>query len=392
MRCNKSISAAIILTLLILSGPRPALGQGEAGEVLVPKDTTFALELLSPISTKTNKKGDRFDCKVLSPVEYAGAIVSGHIRRVKNAGKANGKSEIDMTFDTITLGDGRVAGFNAQVKEVNEVVNARDGGVADAEGTVKGKSRVKVSVKRAVMGAAIGAGLGALLGGPKGAVMGAAIGASAGVASVMAVEGPNLEFNAGTQFTALTNAPSRRRKNSAQPPPAVASSSAAETPSGAPLPLPNFKTYSGEFYSLRVPESWLEFPSGNTVTLAPASARINYGGKSGFTHAVVVGVLPAGGRDLSGASSALSSAFVQTNSYLRQQGGAVAGHLAGRDSLAVTLTGLWPATSRIEHVTIHTAMLRNGSLFFLITDAPQDDLPTYGPVFSAILSSIHLRG
>lgn len=214
MWCEKSLRTGIVLTFLILALPSQALGDGESDEVLVPKNVTFALELLSPISTKANKKDDKFECKVLSPVQYAGAIVSGHLRKVKNSGKANGKSEIDMAFDTITLPDGRIGDFNGQVQEVNEVVNASNAGVADAEGTVKGKSRVKISVKRAVKGALIGAGIGALIAGPKGAAVGAAIGAGAAVTSTLAMDGPEMEFKSGTQFTVMLNSPSRQKKTS----------------------------------------------------------------------------------------------------------------------------------------------------------------------------------
>jgi hypothetical protein len=209
MWSESSLKIGVALTLLFLASPPRAFSQGGAAQVLVPKDTTFALELLSPISTKTNKKGDKFECKVLSPVEYAGAVVSGHLRKVKNSGKANGKSEMDMAFDTITLSDGRVAGFNAQVKEVNDVANAANAGLADPEGTVKGKSRVKISVKRAAAGALIGGLIGGAVAGPKGAIVGAAIGAGVAVTSKLATEGPNLEFKAGTQFTVTTNSPSR---------------------------------------------------------------------------------------------------------------------------------------------------------------------------------------
>lgn len=214
MRFEKAVKAGIALALFILASPTPTFGQNEADDVLVPKDTTFALELLSPISTLNNKKNDKFECKVLSPVQYAGAIVSGHLRKVKNAGKANGKSEIDMAFDTITLTDGRAAGFNAQVKEINDVANAANAGVADTEGTVKGKSRVKISVKRAVVGALLGAAIGGAIAGGNGALAGAAIGASVAVTSTLATEGPNLEFKAGTQFTVTTSSPSRPKRKS----------------------------------------------------------------------------------------------------------------------------------------------------------------------------------
>src|SRR5438270_3277932 len=154
MRYSRFASLAL-LVFFALAPRQPACARQGQGEVVIPKDLTFALELLSPLSTETNKKEDKFDCKVLSPVEYAGATVSGHLRKVKRSGKGNGKSEMDLSFDTITLADGRTGNFNAQVKEVNDVANAADSGRADAEGTVKGKSRVKISVKRAVIGAAV---------------------------------------------------------------------------------------------------------------------------------------------------------------------------------------------------------------------------------------------
>ena len=214
MQFKKFLSLAFTLTCLMFCMPQQAFGDGNSDEVLVPANTIFALELLSPISTKTNQKGDKFDCKVLSPVQYAGDIVSGHISKVKNAGKANGKSSIELSFDTIALSDGRVGSFNAQVQEVNDVKNASAQGVADNEGTVKGKSRVKIGVKRAVLGALIGGGIGALLGGGQGAAAGAIIGASVGITSTLATEGPNLEFNTGTQFTVTKNGPSRQVQTS----------------------------------------------------------------------------------------------------------------------------------------------------------------------------------
>jgi len=210
MRYATPVSIALTLFLLLLL-PGEAHSQPD-GEVLVDKDVTFALELLSPLSTEVSKKGDRFECKVLSPAPLAGSIVSGHIRRVKSSGKGKGKSEMDLAFDTITLTDGRMGGFNATVMEVNDVAHAGSEGVADNEGTVKGKSRVKIGVKRAVTGALIGAGIGAILGGGKGAAAGAAIGAGVGVTSTLVTAGPNMEFKTGTQFTVRTDSRSRRKQ------------------------------------------------------------------------------------------------------------------------------------------------------------------------------------
>ena len=129
----------------------PSLVYGVDGpELPIPPNLKLSVELLSQLSTATNKKGDKFSCKILTPADYAGAIVEGHIRNLKRSGKANKDSNIDLAFEKVTLSDGRSADFSATVVEVFDVVNAGSGGRADNEGTVRNKSTtVKTSVKRA---------------------------------------------------------------------------------------------------------------------------------------------------------------------------------------------------------------------------------------------------
>src|ERR1700704_1870190 len=56
-------------------------------ELPIPPNLKMSVGLLSPLSTATNKKGDKFSCKILTPAEYAGSIVEGHIRNLKGSGK-----------------------------------------------------------------------------------------------------------------------------------------------------------------------------------------------------------------------------------------------------------------------------------------------------------------
>jgi hypothetical protein len=205
MRYQNVLSFMLSCCLVLLSLSTLVSGAEKRQDIRVDKDMELMLELLSPLNTESNRKGDKFSCKVVRPPQLYGSIVSGHISKSKHSGKANGKSELVLDFDTITLTDGRFAQFSAAVKEVYDAVNAGNNGQADIEGTVKGKSRVKVSVKRAVAGAAIGAVIGGILAGPKGAIAGAAIGSSAGVASVLVTDGPNLEFKQGTQLLVVVN-------------------------------------------------------------------------------------------------------------------------------------------------------------------------------------------
>lgn len=189
---------------------------GQEPDLPVAPNTKLSLELLSPISTATSKKGDKFSCKVLTPAEYAGAIAEGHIRSLKQSGKANKESKIDLAFDRITLSNGRSEEFSAIVVEVFDVAHAAEQGRADNEGTVRSKSSiVKTSVKRAATGALIGALIGSAVGGGKGAAVGAAIGAGVGATTTLATKGADLEFKTGTQFTVESTGP--RKKKDSQP-------------------------------------------------------------------------------------------------------------------------------------------------------------------------------
>ena len=201
---KRSILQIALLTTLLTSSSLRLYAMDE--KLPPPPDLKMTLELLSPISTSTAKKGDKFSCKVLAPVQFTELIVEGYIRDVKRSGKVDKESKIDLAFQTITGKDGQSVKFSASVVEVFEVQNAADQGVADNEGTVRSKSStVKTSVKRAATGALIGAGIGALIAGEKGAIIGATIGASAGVTSTLAQRGPDLEFKKGTQFSVVTS-------------------------------------------------------------------------------------------------------------------------------------------------------------------------------------------
>jgi hypothetical protein len=409
---NKKVTSLMLVVGCMLSMlPKSGLSQGAAsGEVSVSANKQFKLELLSPLSTATNKKNDSFSCRVLEPSNYAGATVSGRIRGLKSSGKVKGDSKMELEFQRIDLPDGRSGRFNAQVKEVYDVVDAAQGGKADSEGLVKGKSTVKRDVLKITTGALIGALIGGLLGGPKGAVAGAIIGGGVATASTLSTKGPNLEFKQGTQFVVLTNAPPNRNKdsrskevNTSPPRPAVqpsaivadTSATASPTVSGAPQPgsvqPPSslYRTFrSNGFYHLNVPDNWREFGSGNTLTLAPEGSYGVYQGKPGFTHGVFVGVVPASSRDLRQSTDALVGGLLRTNTYLRQQGTYASSAISNRNSLIANLAGRWPATDHDESLTVFTAMMRNGKLFYLVTVVPQTDSASYYAVFQAIVHSI----
>jgi hypothetical protein len=417
MRCRQTISLILVIAYLTLLSPQRMYAQEEQNEIKVEQGMTFVLELLSPINTATNQKGDSFSCKVSTPGDYSGAIVGGYIKSLKRSGKANKKSEMNLAFDSITLLDGRTGGFNAQIVEVYEVAGAGSDGRADTEGTVKAKSRVKVSVKRAVAGALLGAVIGGIIAGGQGAAAGAAIGASVGVSSVLATDGPDLEFKQGTQFKVLTNAPTRRDRNRRPAPRTeVARAPVLEPPSSAPIattatptptpnvqvvmppsiqparpptpraPSTNLRNYAGgNLYRLSIPANWRESSDKNPVTLAPEGGYILYQGQIVLTYGMRIGVQSSQNHNLQQASDLYVNSIMQSNAYLHQQSSAQKSLISGREALTIVLSGESPVTRSLEVVTIYTTMLRNGDLFYVLTVAQQDQYRDYeGPFQNAI--------
>jgi hypothetical protein len=166
------------------------------------------VRLTTEISTKTNKEGDRFLAIVLDPSEYADAVVEGHIAKLNKSGKATGKTELSLAFDTIRLRDGRSGRLAAQVERVYQSEKVK---TVDEEGNVETGSRTKDTAVRGVGGAALGAIIGGIAGGGKGAAIGAAVGAGVGAGSVFVEGGKEMVLEPGTEVLIRTAAPAREK-------------------------------------------------------------------------------------------------------------------------------------------------------------------------------------
>src|SRR4030095_9536789 len=104
-----------------------------------------------------------------------GEVVDGRVTSVKRAGKVKGTPQIQLSFESIRLPDGRTTGLNADVIEVVDTGNTDDAGKGDSEGGVKGRDSTKDDVTKVGAGAGVGAIIGAIIGGGKGAAIGAVI-------------------------------------------------------------------------------------------------------------------------------------------------------------------------------------------------------------------------
>jgi hypothetical protein len=184
---------------------RPA---GRRAQIVVPDGIEMKIRLSSQISTKTNREGDKFTAVVLDPSDFADAVIEGHIAKLNQSGKATGKTELALSFDTITLRDGRGGRFAAQVEKVYQSESVK---TVDEEGNVETSSRTKDTATRGAGGAALGAIIGGIAGGGKGAAIGAAIGGGVGVGSVYIQGGKELILDPGTEILIRTAAPARTR-------------------------------------------------------------------------------------------------------------------------------------------------------------------------------------
>lgn len=157
-------------------------------------------------------------------------------------------------------------------------------------------------------------------------------------------------------------------------------------------PSTNYRTHTGgNLFSVRVPVNWREFGDSNSVTFAPPGAFGVYQGESVFTHGAIIGVVDVQSKNLHDASERYVNALLQSNPYLRQRRGYRRASIDGDNALTATLVGRSNVTGRIEVVTVYTTMLRNGTLFYMIAVAPQDQSRVYNRAFRTMLRSIEIN-
>lgn len=172
--------------------------------IIIPRDTELLLELQQPLSTETNREGDKFLAKIVSPSEIAGAVVEGRISKIVKPGRIKRRSQMTLSFDRIVISDQRWSNFAATLIEVMPVKGDNIKTV-DNEGTAIGKSSLKGDGIK--IGASTGAGLltGAIIGGPVGAGVGAAVGAAFGVGAVVIERGKQIKLNENQQVRIKTS-------------------------------------------------------------------------------------------------------------------------------------------------------------------------------------------
>ena len=157
-------------------------------------------------------------------------------------------------------------------------------------------------------------------------------------------------------------------------------------------PSGEFRTYQpGDFLRVSVPANWQQLGGGTTVTYAPQGAVFQgHSGGTAFTHGVEIGVLGKGTGNLERDTEALLQSFAQTNPQLRRAGGYSRVNVDGRNGLTTTLRNVSEVTGTAEVVNVTTTQLRDGSLFFMIGVAPEQEARAYMNTFGRVRQTIDL--
>jgi hypothetical protein len=156
-----------------------------------------------------------------------------------------------------------------------------------------------------------------------------------------------------------------------------------------PPPSIRMRPYSsGNWLRMSIPDNWQGFPATDGVQFAPVGGY----GDQGITHGAMVGIDRSGPGNVQQATQTYVNNLLQSNPYLRQQSGYSRYNLSGRPGYMTTLSGRSSITGRAEIVTIYTAMLNNGDLFYVATVSPQDESYNYSQAFRNMLASIRVIG
>jgi hypothetical protein len=185
---------------------------------------------------------------------------------------------------------------------------------------------------------------------------------------------------APTTAEATRNAENRRRET-----PGSTTLGRVEPPSN------RFVVYrAGTLFQINVPDNWRQLPGSRSVTFAPQGGYVTSGGQSVFTHGVEAGEAPAGGRDVQSATDALITSLAQGNPDLQRSSNYEPANVGDRRGIRVDLSNRSEATGRPERISLYTALLPDGHLFYVVAVSPQEDFSEYQRTFAKVVSSLKL--
>lgn len=169
----------------------------------VNSGTVIRVRMNQTISSKTAAVGSTFTTTVTEPVYSSdgviviptGSIVTGRVNTVNPASKGGNVGQIDASFVSLRLPNGRLRAINGSLTDLTDGKTT-----SDNEGTASGNKMERRKLIFIGGGAAGGAVLGAAIGGGKGALIGGLLGAGGGFLGDRLLKGKEAEVKSGTEF------------------------------------------------------------------------------------------------------------------------------------------------------------------------------------------------
>ncbi|HEX8028360.1 MAG TPA: hypothetical protein VF491_07865, partial [Vicinamibacterales bacterium] len=127
----------------------------------------------------------------------------------------------------------------------------------------------------------------------------------------------------------------------------------------------------------------------NSIKYVPENAYGDYRGETTLTHGVELGLARASSRNLDESTDTLIEGFVRSNAGMRVGGQPERFQLSGRNALVTSLEGR-SALGGVERIEVHTTLLANGDLFYLLTVAPERELGAYSEAFDRVVRTVRL--
>jgi len=154
-------------------------------------------------------------------------------------------------------------------------------------------------------------------------------------------------------------------------------------------PSTRYTSYTeGNLFRVSVPSNWRELPGNNSVTFAPEGGYGGSDGQSVFTHGAEFGVTRNESHDLQTATDELVQALSQSNPRLRRESDYQRVNVGGHQGIRTELSNQNEVTGRAERAQLYTSVLGDGSLFYMIGVAPQNEFGSYDDVFDRVIGSV----
>ena len=154
-------------------------------------------------------------------------------------------------------------------------------------------------------------------------------------------------------------------------------------------PSSRYTAYTeGNLFRVSVPSNWRELAGNNSVTFSPDGGYGAANQQSVFTHGVELGLTRNETHDLQTATNELVQSLTQSNPRMGRNSGYGRGTIGRRQGLRTVLSNQNDVTGRPERVALYTMLLDDGTLFYMIGVAPDNEFNSYDQVFNRVAGSV----